>query len=300
MSDAVGDTLKTFPHVYAIIFEVDAENRALEMAHKELMAYDRLKIGGRRPLESYEGLLDATESNSRGPYERRYQHFIDEDFREVYKHPVTNMDSCRKDWVFCLKFRNIGLGGNIRADGPHIILTSGASLNVRDIVIELENEDQVRIRVPGSPVKTETLMNMGFRNVRTKEARIFKELIEVGEYIQKAPGDRKIIGEINKKLQEYFATAGRFMSSGAPGSGRYRAVFKRMQPIQMNDFENTLRKAIKSDNEDLVHQTILDGLENGHISNEQAELEHQKYKGLHTQGVFDSSELGDDGSFHIE
>ena len=85
--------------------------------------------------ESYSRLLAATETNLRAPYEQKYQHFLDEDFREVYNHPVIDMDSCRKDWAFRVKFRNTDLDENIRADWPHIILTPASPLNVnvRDI-----------------------------------------------------------------------------------------------------------------------------------------------------------------------
>ena len=60
------------PYKYAIVFEVAAENKTHGLNGKELLKYDLKKITCKRPPESYERLLDATEPGSREPYEKRY------------------------------------------------------------------------------------------------------------------------------------------------------------------------------------------------------------------------------------
>jgi hypothetical protein len=122
IANDVGKEFKPSPHKYALVFEVDAENKATEMGKKELMEYDRRKISWEPSLEPYESLLDATEPNSRTPYEERYQEFIGEDFKQVYDFSVGDMDIHRKDWVFCVKFTNSELNANIKVDGPCVVL----------------------------------------------------------------------------------------------------------------------------------------------------------------------------------
>ena len=122
IANDVGEEFKPLPHKYAVVFEVDAENKATEMGQKELMEYDRPKISWEPSLEPYESLLDATEPNSRTPYEERYQEFIGEDFKQVYDFSVGDMDIHRKDWVFCVKFTNSELNANIKVDGPCVVL----------------------------------------------------------------------------------------------------------------------------------------------------------------------------------
>jgi hypothetical protein len=128
MADHLGEKFKSFPHIYAIVFEVNAEDKTVNMLIEDriedLMRYDRQKIGGRRSLETYERLLDATEPNSRNPYEKRYRHFITEDFKRIYNPPVKDINPYRKDWYFTLKFENTELNENIKTDEPFITLAS--------------------------------------------------------------------------------------------------------------------------------------------------------------------------------
>jgi len=177
------------------------------------------------------------------------------------------------------------------------------AFDISQIVIELENEDQVKIRIPGEQTwRTETFRNLGFKNSTTKEARVFKMILETGEYIQKTPADRKIVGEIDKKLKKYFGETEKFMSSGAIGSGRHIPVFNGKRQAPVANFERKLEHALKSGNEDLLQETILIGIESGKISKEQAEQASNDFKEKISQqnSVFDTSELLENGSFHEE
>lgn len=142
MAELVEGSLKTFPYIYTIVFEVDAKNKAIEMSAEERMRYDLQKIRGKRPLESYERLLDATEPNTRKPYKERYRYFISEDFKLVYKRPPRDMALYREDWLFRVKFENSELNDNIRKDEPFLILfTCNSSGNAKGADMAYDQSD---------------------------------------------------------------------------------------------------------------------------------------------------------------
>ncbi|RLB88475.1 MAG: hypothetical protein DRH50_15165, partial [Deltaproteobacteria bacterium] len=60
MAARLEEEFMAFPHKYAVVFELDAEDKTVGMTEEKRMEYDLQKIGGRRDLEPYERLLDAT------------------------------------------------------------------------------------------------------------------------------------------------------------------------------------------------------------------------------------------------
>lgn len=148
MGDIFGKSFKPYPHIYAIVFEVDAENKALKMTPDEQMKHDLQVKRGKHPQESYERLLEATEPNSRSPYEERYRTFITQGFKRVYKSSPKNIDPYRKEWQFIVKFKttnplNSGLSANIKTDEPHIIL----SLTLKGLITEAAPEVESLFKV---------------------------------------------------------------------------------------------------------------------------------------------------------
>ena len=76
------------PHQYAIVFEVDKEDKRLLHA------------------VSAPGL----------------HYFITAAFTNVYRGGVHEIDPRRKDWFFTVKFKNTELNANIRTEEPHVVL----------------------------------------------------------------------------------------------------------------------------------------------------------------------------------
>ncbi|OQX65167.1 MAG: hypothetical protein B5M55_04635, partial [Desulfococcus sp. 4484_242] len=100
MAARLEEEFMAFPYKYAVVFELDAEDKTVGMTGEKRMEYDLQKIGGKRDLEPYERLLDATEPDSRKPYEKRYRYFITAAFTNVYRRLVRDIDPRRKDWFF--------------------------------------------------------------------------------------------------------------------------------------------------------------------------------------------------------
>lgn len=266
MADLLGEEFKPFSHIYAIVFEVDADNKSLKpnpllatwflksfaplisdeciakarskMIFQAQMEYNRQRITGERPLESYEELLDATEPNSRSSYEERYRYFITEDFKRVYNPPVENIDPYRKDWVFCVKFRNHDLDVNIRTDEPFVVLweqeqqaknkpnvldSTPAAVEpecekfVRNLRCYFKNKSEVKFQQPGKKPKTFNYESLGFDRVITDEWKCFIRVIEGPEHFYKyGPSrtghqrvraydkNRSRLTQINEKLVDFF------------------------------------------------------------------------------------------------
>jgi len=139
MADCFGEGFKSFPHIYAVVFELDAKDKTLQMNPEERMEYDRMKIERKRPLEPYERLLDATEPNTRRPYENRYRYFITAAFRDVYRDFIGDIDPYRKDWYFTLKFQNTTLSSNIRVDEQPVVLASNLEGLIAEAAPEVES-----------------------------------------------------------------------------------------------------------------------------------------------------------------
>jgi len=158
-------------------------------------------------------------------------------------------------------------------------------LDISQIVLELEADDQVKITIPGRPARSELIVNMGFRSSTTKEARAFKKILENGQFICKTPeNDRKVVQVVEKKLRKYFGVEDKFISSGPPGSGRYLPVFKTQKIIHMSNFEQRLKKALESNQEDdFIIDLIADGLQSKEISNEIADELCKEHIGISEQ-----------------
>jgi hypothetical protein len=157
-------------------------------------------------------------------------------------------------------------------------------LDISQIVIELETDDQVKITIPGRSARSELIVNMGFKSSTTKEFLVLKRILETGEYIANAGKHRKRVGEVNEKLQEYFGVKDKLISSGPPGSGRYLPVFKTQKIIHMSNFEQRLKKALESNQEDnFIIDLIADGLQSKEISNEIAEELCKEHMGISEQ-----------------
>ena len=93
MRDRFGEEFIAFSHKYAVVFELDAEDKTVGMTEEKRMEYDLQKIGGRRDLEPYERLLDATGKKD-------HWYFISADFTDVYHEPVGDIGPRRNHWFF--------------------------------------------------------------------------------------------------------------------------------------------------------------------------------------------------------
>ena len=58
IADNAGEKFRAFPYVYAIVFEVDAVNKLLEMSPSDLMAYDRQVMEAQHPMTFDRGKKD--------------------------------------------------------------------------------------------------------------------------------------------------------------------------------------------------------------------------------------------------
>lgn len=108
------------PIIYAIVFELDAEDKTRGMRPEEHLKYDLDGVNGLRAQEPYERLLAATKPNKRIADKEQYYDLMTQDFRKVYKYPPK--PNYREEWHFYVKFKNTDLNGNVRTDEPHIVL----------------------------------------------------------------------------------------------------------------------------------------------------------------------------------
>ena len=123
------ESYKPNPAIYAVVFEVDEEDKTINMSQHELMEYDRLcmcvdrstwaqyQAQYRSAAISYERLWLATEPNLR---KKRYPKLVTADFAKVYKWPPKN--NYLEEWRFIVKFKNAELNADIRTDEPHVVL----------------------------------------------------------------------------------------------------------------------------------------------------------------------------------
>ena len=138
------DTIESYepdPAIYAVVFEVDEENKTINMTPEELMEYDilcirrqadllyiepdeRLLLATQHPTESYERLLFATQPNLRiSDFKNlplKYLKLVTADFANVYKLPAKN--NYLEEWRFIVKFRNAELNADIRTDKSEVVL----------------------------------------------------------------------------------------------------------------------------------------------------------------------------------
>ena len=123
------ESYKPNPAIYAVVFEVDEEDKTINMSQHELMEYDRLcmcvdrstwaqyQAQYRSAAISYERLWLATEPNLR---KKRYPKLVTADFANVYEWPPK--DNYLEEWRFIVKFKNAELNADIRTDEPHVVL----------------------------------------------------------------------------------------------------------------------------------------------------------------------------------
>ena len=136
------ESYKPNPAIYAVVFEVDEEDKTINMTPEEQMEYDilcirrqaalhldmetneRLLLARQHPLESYERLLLATQPNlKKSDFKNltlKYLHLVTADFANVYKRPAK--DNYLEEWRFIVKFKNTELNADIRTDEPFAIL----------------------------------------------------------------------------------------------------------------------------------------------------------------------------------
>ena len=125
------ESYKPNPAIYAVVFEVDEEDKTINMTPCEQIEYDKqciclMSIGynGEFPQESYERLLFATQPNLRisdfKNLHLKYLKLVTADFANVYKWPPK--DNYLEEWRFIVKFKNSELNANIRIDRPHVVL----------------------------------------------------------------------------------------------------------------------------------------------------------------------------------
>ena len=137
------ESYKPNPAIYAVVFEVDEEDKTINMSQHELMEYDRLcmcvdrstwaqyQAQYRSAAISYERLWLATEPNLR---KKRYPKLVTADFAKVYKWPPKN--NYLEEWRFIVKFKNAELNADIRTDEPFVIL----ALNLKGFITEAAPE----------------------------------------------------------------------------------------------------------------------------------------------------------------
>jgi len=109
-----------FKAVYAIVFEVDADDHRVNMNSEEGARFLEEKLKDKRALFPGERLLDATGQYQTVGDENQRAYFLTADFECVYKTPPSS-DFLEK-WVFRVKFNNKPLDPNIRDEGPNVIL----------------------------------------------------------------------------------------------------------------------------------------------------------------------------------
>jgi len=102
------------PIIYAIVFEVDEDEKTMNMTPEEHLHYDLAGVRGERPQESYERLLAATKPNKRISDNEQYSELMTQDFIKVYKQ--TPNWNYRAQWQFYVKFNNDSLNANVRTD----------------------------------------------------------------------------------------------------------------------------------------------------------------------------------------
>jgi len=137
------ESYKPNPAIYAVVFEVDEEDKTINMSQHELMEYDRLcmcvdrstwaqyQAQYRSAAISYERLWLATEPNLR---KKRYPKLVTADFAKVYKWPPKN--NYLEEWRFIVKFKNTDLNADIRTGEPFVIL----ALTLKGLITEVAPE----------------------------------------------------------------------------------------------------------------------------------------------------------------
>jgi len=129
------------PIIYAVVFEVDEDDKTMNMTPEEHMHYDLAGVRGDRPQESYERLLAATKPNKRISDNEQYYELMTQDFIKVYKQkPKPNY---REEWQFYVKFNNDELNANVRTDEPYIILYPATEDEARSAELLSYNEAQL-------------------------------------------------------------------------------------------------------------------------------------------------------------
>ena len=181
--------------------------------------------------------------------------------------------------------------------------------NVQDIVIELENDDQVKIRVPGESVTSAFLTSLGFKTTNTAEANALKGLLEHGKFIRKGDSGARLVRRINRKLREYFGRSGialkpesKFISLKAPGSGYFIPEFKTKVPEfrSRKNFDKKLAWAKRECDLDKQLETVNQALADGVISKEEAKSLYENLKNTPTDTILDPLELTVKGGFNIK
>lgn len=150
------ESYKPNPAIYAVVFDVDAEDKTINMTPDERMEYDilcirreaalhldmepneRLLLARQHPLESYERLYSATQPNlRRSDFKNlplKYLELVTADFANVYKWPAK--DNYLEEWRFIVKFKNTELNADIRTEDPFVIL----ALNLKGLITEAAPE----------------------------------------------------------------------------------------------------------------------------------------------------------------
>jgi hypothetical protein len=106
--------------IYAVVFELDADDKTIGMSAEELESYHKAKIRGERTLFPGERLLDATGQYQTVVDNLQTNYFFPNEFACVYKSPPAS--DFHEEWVLRVKFNNAGLDPNIRREKPHRIL----------------------------------------------------------------------------------------------------------------------------------------------------------------------------------
>ena len=171
-------------------------------------------------------------------------------------------------------------------DTPKKELSENAT-DIRNILIQMEPNDEVSIQIPGKPEIIGPITELGFNTATTREAKVLKTILNVGEYIANSPADEKLPAEVEKKLQGIIKTQEKLIIRTSRGSGRYVSIFKIKAKVQKERLDRDLERAWKSGNKDLFHELLTKELEGKRITEEEAKILFEDHTGVSVQSAFD-------------
>ena len=255
------------PIKYAVVFEVDAKDKTVDMDQDEMDEYRNADLTGQRSLESYERLLDATGEYKNGHIKILNLNFITADFERVYN-KQTSINEFIEEWIFRIKFNNRDWDSRIKTDEQHVVLFGKAQGNlgvgesspeeqIQKIEVGYENDYEFKIKMPRKSSKPCTWAALGCRNERTEEFKKILEVIQEGYITLNDPKKKKAFRIGCKKLSAYIKKE--YIPSLPDGfkiyekidKTTYKLIFKKMEEP---DFDPT--KKIKGMSKDELLQEL--------------------------------------------